>query len=134
MRFIGTALLLVAIVLVALVAPGGAMHDKHGNQILAGDVVKFALHQHDLIGPVTQTIEGSQTCNIRVQVPASYGSDQLVTASETEVLYTGHGRMIEHGPYKGFRSEGEFRRALEASRGGLYDVSPAAGATPTAPV
>lgn len=83
--------------------------------------------QHQIAGPVADLYPGSETCNATVLQATERGvlpHTVTITTKEFEIVFTGHGRMIEHGPYKGFRSEGEFRRALEASRGALHDVSP----------
>lgn len=114
MRSIGAGILILAIALVALIAPGGAMHDKHGNEIQVGDIVSGPGPHHAIVGPVSQVYPGSEMCNalvLQAHQADAYPHTVTITANEFEVVFTGHGRLLEHGPYAGYRSEGEYRRA-----------------------
>lgn len=90
------------------------MHDRHGNDIQVGDIVSGLGPHHPIVGPVSQVYPVSQVCNalvLQAHQVTSYPHTVTITAHEFEVVFTGHGRLLERGPYAGYRSEGEYRRA-----------------------
>jgi hypothetical protein len=110
---LGTVLLLAAAI---LIAPGGrGMHDKHGNAIQVGDVVRGTGYnvEHQVVGPVHAVSDGT-SCNIHLVVPELTNpysrpvySHYLEhgAASDFEIVKTHDGRLLEQGPYAGYRSQ-----------------------------
>jgi hypothetical protein len=104
------------------------MHDNHGNTIRIGDIVRgwgFNL-PFAVTGPVL-SLTPSTSCNLRlaygqlqfqscgdlppaivVQAAVEYG-----TAAEFEIVARVGGPPLEFGPYAGFMSEKQHRRAAE---------------------
>lgn len=115
------------------------MHDKHGNLIELGDVVRGWGYNllHEVIGPVASVSPGV-SCNLSViaaQVSIASHNGQTITlalpslehgtASDFEIVTKALGKLIAFGPFAGFRSEKECRLAAAVAA-----VAPALAARP----